>query len=144
MDKYDGSFIQKRHQQIKNMINIHNDIQSKKLTQVQLEDKYETFRKNNPKTWLGLIYNQIDFKQFAEYNKMYEEFYHKTEGEHKDKRFKADVGFSEHLAEKHLYPITGKPSKKRMNTALAAAKAKNENQDNIKVTTEKKNLKIIN
>lgn len=115
-------FLQKRREQLRIIKDITND--QKELTRDQLERKYEDFAQKYPKTWINIMDGSFSIYQLERNVEIYEKYYKKSSGTHENRRFEADVGFGEHLAQQYLYPKTEQPSKEQKNKALALARKK--------------------
>lgn len=115
-------FLQKRREQLNTIKSIIKD--QKELTRDQLERKYQTFTEKYPKTWINIMDSTFNINQLERNVLLYEKYYKNSKGKHEEKRFNADVGFGEHLAQKYLYPTTGTPSNEQKDKSLAAARKK--------------------
>lgn len=121
-------FLQKRREQLRIIKDITND--QKELTRDHLERKYNEFAQKYPKTWINIMDGSFSVYQLERNVQIYEKYYKKSTGTHENRRFEADVGFGEHLAQQYLYPNTEQPSKEQKNKALALARKKAGLQEN--------------
>lgn len=120
-------FNKKTDEKIQIMVEIAED--QKRLTRDQLEVKYKDFAEANPKTWLHLMDRNIDLQQLMYYHRSYKINYSKAKGNHRQRKFAADIKLGEKIADKYIYPKIGKPEPEQMAKAYAMAKIKSENPD---------------
>jgi hypothetical protein len=133
----ENKFIYYREKLISTMQDIQED--SKTLSRNELEEKYKTFSEKHPKTWINLMDNKVNMEQLRNYSNNYNNYYINSTGEHKDKRFNADVQMGQDMANEYLYPKTGKPSEKQLKVAYELAKVKDSS-----TPTVKENLTAVN
>lgn len=115
-------FLVIRRRQLQEIKQIEED--KKSLTRGQMETKYTWFADKYPKTWVNIMDNTFLISHFERNLEVYEKLYTRSVGDHFEKRFNADIGMGEILAEKYLYPTFGKPSKESMQVVHDIAKKK--------------------
>ena len=109
---------------IKEVKSIQKEMKNGKSVE-ELSVQFMEFKEKYPKTWMHIIEGNFSTIEFNKMNEVYQTVYNLKEGEHLDRKNIANVAIGNHLAEKFLYPITGKPSMEDMQKGYTQVLEKN-------------------
>ena len=99
---------------------IQNEMKNgKTVDELSISPAYSEFKEKYPKTWVHIMEGNFSTTEFKKMNNIYQNVYNMKEGEHFDRKNIANVAVGNHLAEKFLYPTTGKPSMEDMEKGYA-------------------------
>jgi hypothetical protein len=105
---------------LKTIEDITNDYS--KLSRNELENKYETFSRECPKTWLHIMDKHININNLNQLKGQHETYirlYERFGGTHAQRKKRTEFKLGQDLAEEYIYPTFGRPTQSQLDQATA-------------------------